>query len=77
MIPMMVTIRQKVKMTAQTNLTMQQEMVVLLRVSVVTEYTDNGIDHSNLILLNHHGLTLNHHGLTFLLSTPHSSPGDL
>ena len=52
MIPMMVTIRQKVKMTAQTNLTMQQEMVVLLRVSVVTEYTDNGIDHSNLILLN-------------------------
>ena len=69
-IPMMVMIRQKVKMTIQKNLTMLQEMGVLLRVSVVIEYIDNGIDHSNLILLNHHGLT-------FLLSTPHSSPGNL
>ena len=56
---MMVMIRQKVEMTIQKNLTMLQEMGVLLRVSVVIEYIDNGIDHSNLILLNHHGLWVN------------------
>ena len=59
-IPMMqVMILQKAKMTIQKNLTMQQEMGVLLRVSVVIEYIDNGIDHSNLTLLNHHGLWVN------------------